>query len=203
MIDKTGKVMGCYDKNYVTIGESKKGICYGEQAELMDLGFAKAACAICFDLNFDELLYRYKEKAPKLIVFSSSYHGGIKQYEWAYKTGAYFAGSIGNDAESRIINPFGETVARTTNYYKYVTGQVNFDYIITGLGYNRTKLDAAKKKYGEIIRIHEPGYLSPAMLTSLSEEISAEEIAREFEMEIWYDYLKRNVELRTEALNKE
>jgi len=195
-IGRDGSSLGFYNKNYVTIGEFQKNIHFSKKNELIDLGFTKAAGAICFDLNFDEMIRTYKQKAPGLIVFCSSYHGGQRQKEWAYNCRSYFAGSIANRQENRILNPLGETVAASTNYYNYVSAEVNFDYFVTGLGLNRTKLDAAKAKYGRGITVFDPGYLSCVLMTSEIEGVSAREIAKEFDMWDWTDYLSHIHQLR-------
>ena len=195
-LGRDGSTIGIYDKNYVTIGEYQKNILFSKRNDLIDLGFTRAAGAVCFDLNFDGILNVYKARKPGLIVFCSSYHGGQRQKEWAYGCRSYFAGAIANRQENRILNPLGETVAASTNYYNFVTADVNFDYFITGLGLNRSKLDAAKRKYGAGIRIFDPGYLSCVLVTSEIDGLSAAEIAAEFELWDWSDYLAHIHQLR-------
>lgn len=135
-IGRSGEVIGIYDKNYLVIEENTlSDIAYGERAELIDLGFAKAATAICFDLNFDELLEDYAAMRPKLVVFSSMYHGGIRQAIWAYQCRSYLVSST-KGLPGAILDPFGRTIAAATNYLPYVTARVNFDFALCHLDHN-------------------------------------------------------------------
>ena len=77
-----------------------------------------------------------QSKKPDLIIFSSMYHGGIVQQEWAYNCRAYFAGAICG-CQSRILNPFGEECATSTNYQDYITGRINLDYALAHIDRNR------------------------------------------------------------------
>jgi len=195
-IDRTGKTVGIYDKNHCVIEENTvHRIGYGTKSDLVELDFAKVAGAICFDLNFDELLFKYMTKKPDLIVFPSQYHGGIRQEQWAFNCGSYFAGAICR-LECRILNPLGETVARSTNYQNYVTGKINLDYKVAHLAYNHYKFRDAKKKYGDGFVIHDPGHLGVVLLTSEMNDVTVEDIVNEFEIELFRDYMDRALKHR-------
>ena len=192
IIDREGEIVGIYDKNHLVISENTNaGIAYGTEATVFPLDFGPVACAICFDLNFEELLRKYIPQKPRLIVFCSQYHGGLSQAYWAYSCRSYFAGAVCG-AQSRILNPFGETVAASTNYYDYITGRVNLDYAVAHLDYNRPKFDAAKKKYGEALTVHDPGYVGSVLLTCEDPDLCIEDIVKEFEIELLDDYLDRS-----------
>ena len=87
------------------------------------------ACAICFDLNFDELRLVYAKAKPDLIVFSSMFHGGIMQAYWVYSCRCHFVSAVGFPAiRSEIRNPHGRVIASTTDHYDFVTATVNLYY---------------------------------------------------------------------------
>ncbi len=94
LIDRTGQVVGVYNKNHPTIGEMDKGIPSGKDAAVIECDFGRVALAICFDLNFDELRLKYAEAKPDLVIFSSMYHGGLVQGYWAYSCRSHFVGAI-------------------------------------------------------------------------------------------------------------
>lgn len=78
MIDRKGDIAGQYYKNYLTAREFDEGrFSYGTEAELIECDFGRVGIAICYDLNFDELMKRYAEQHPDLIIFPSMYHGGL------------------------------------------------------------------------------------------------------------------------------
>jgi hypothetical protein len=132
-------------------------------------------------------MYRYAEQKPDLIIFSSMYHGGVSQQMWAYQCRAWFCGAICND-QSRILNPFGEEVASTTNYYNFITGKINMDYALVHIDRNAPKYFAAKKKYGDKLIIHDPGHIGAVMLTYEGTDTTAWDIVREFDMLPLDDY---------------
>lgn len=200
LIDRDGQITGIYDKNHLVTTElTSGGIAYGTEAPVFQLDIGRVACAICFDLNFEELLRKYIPQKPELIVFCSQYHGGLSQQYWAYQCRSYFAGAIcGN--QSRILNPLGETVAQSTNYYDYVTGTVNLDYALVHLDYNREKVAAAKRKYGEALTVHDPGHVGCYLLTSEDPSVSVKDIIREFDIELMDDYFARSAAHRAAHL---
>ena len=197
LLDRTGHTTGIYNKNFPTIGEMKAGIKAGKEAPVFQCDFGRVACAICFDLNFDELRMRYAEQRPDIIVFPSMYHGGLVQGNWAYSCRAYFIGSMGQSKLlSEIRNPMGKVVATSTNYFHYAVCTVNLDYCLAHLDNNWTKLRAMKEKYGEEVIISDPGEIGAVLLTSEHESISIDEMVKEFEITKLDDYLDNSRQYR-------
>jgi len=190
LLDREGNVAGVYNKNFPTMGEMEAGIKAGKEAPVFDCDFGRVACAICFDLNFDELRQRYAEQKPDIIVFPSMYHGGLVQEHWAYTCRAYFVSAIAvASLRSEIRNPMGKIVATSTNYFHRTVGTVNLDYCLAHLDYNWTKLRALKEKYGEDVTISDPSEIGSVLLTSEHETISIDEMVKEFEITLLDEYL--------------
>jgi len=200
IIDRNGNIAGIYDKNHLVIEENTEaGILYGKDAPIIKCDFGTIGCAICFDLNFDELRLKYAKARPDLIVFSSMYHGGLMQNYWAYSCRAHFAGSIAGLPGS-IISPVGETIASTTNYFKYVTADVNLDSEVIHLDWNWDKIKAAKEKYGSKFKMSDPGYLGAVLISSESGDVTINDIIKEFNFELLDDYFNRSLSHRHENL---
>jgi predicted amidohydrolase len=193
IIDRRGAVAGTYNKNHLVIEENTRGgMLYGKDAPLIDCDFDRVACVICFDLNFDELRLAYAAQKPDLIVFCSNYHGGLMQNYWAYSCHAHFVGAIGAwGCPGSIINPLGELIAESTNYYDFVTADVNLVCCVAHLDYTWDGLAAARKKYGPSISVSDPGRLGSVLLSSRVEGMSARSIASEFNIELLDDYMAR------------
>ena len=190
-IGKDGEVRGIYDKNHLVVEENTiYNTAYGTKADLIELDFGKVASAICFDLNFNELMEKYKAQHPDLIVFCSEFHGGLKQEQWAYECRSYFAGAIAL-TPGRILNPFGEVVAKATNYTPYATATVNLDCRICHIDYNMAKINAAKAKYKNALTVHDPGQVGSLLLTYNDTDKTIEDIINEFEIEQLDDYFIR------------
>ena len=191
LIDRTGKVMGIYNKNHVVIEETTQdGVLCGKEAPVFECDFGRVACAICFDLNFDELRLKIAKAKPDLILFCSMYHGGLMQAYWAYSCRAHFVGAIAGPP-SAILSPVGEVLATTTNYFNFVTTEINLDCAVCHLDYNWQRLDDMKRKHGPKVRIHDPGFLGSVLISSETDEFTVQDCVREFKIELLDDYMAR------------
>lgn len=191
-IGRNGELVGRYDKNHPTILEmAEYGVKRGEEAPVFELDFGRVGGVICFDLNFDRLRLHYARLKPDLLVFSSEYHGGLMQRYWAYSCRAHFVSAV-VDSPSSIISPVGETVDGNTNYFNYATARINLDCAVVHLDYNRGKLNAMKRKYGDKATFKDPGYLGSVLVASESEAFTVHDLIREFELETLDDYLARS-----------
>ncbi|GAA3399536.1 carbon-nitrogen hydrolase family protein [Paenibacillus hodogayensis] len=204
LLDRQGNVAGVYNKNHLVESErTKADMLYGKDASVFQTDFGTVACAICFDLNFDRLREQYVRQRPDLILFSSAYHGGLMQQYWAYSCRAHFAGSVYTHAPSSILSPVGEIIATSTNYYHYVTSTVNLDCAVIHIDYNGAHFRRMKNKYGDKIRIHDPGLLGSVLLSSETDEFTVNELIREFGLEQLDDYWQRALEHRCASGNLE
>jgi len=193
LLDRNGDVAGVYNKNHPVIIEVEDNLIQcGEEAPVFECDFGRVAFAICFDLNFDELRLKYVRDKPDLIVFPSMFHGGFMQQYWAYSCRAHFVGAIAGGLPSSIVSPVGQVTSSTSSYYDFVSATINLDCAVAHLDYNRSKLEAIRQKYGKKVRVTDPGYLGSVLLSSETEEFSAEDLVREFEIEKLDDYLARS-----------
>jgi len=200
VLDRKGKQAGVYHKNYPTIYESEH-IRAGTETPLIQCDFGRIACAVCFDLNFDELRERNAALKPDIILFPSMYHGGLEQSKWAYSCRSFFVCAFGFlNAPSEIRNPLGEVVAASTNYYNYAVATVNLDRKLVHLDYNWEKLVALKKKYGDKVIVSDPGKLGVVMITSEDDKVSADDMVKEFNIELLDNYFDRSRQNRLRQL---
>jgi hypothetical protein len=204
LIDRKGNVAGIYNKNHPTIGEIEKGTLCGKDAPVFECDFGRVVMAICFDLNFDELRLKYTKARPDLIIFSSMYHGGLMQSYWAYSCRCHFVGAIaGRTTPSEIRNPLGQVITSTTNYFNFTVAKVNLDCELVHLDYNWERLRKLKAKYGPKVIISDPGCLGAVLISSEHEEISIDEMIKEFEIEMLDDYFLRALAFRHKPGNME
>jgi hypothetical protein len=201
VIGRNGEIAGIYDKNFPTISEMEMGIKASNVAPIIQCDFGRVAIAICFDLNFDELRLKYAKENPDLIIFSSMYHGGVVQNMWAYSCRAHFVSSVYRGNPSEIRNPMGDVIASNTNYFDYAVARINLDCKLVHLDYNWSRLTALKVKYGTTVKISDPGKLASVLITSENSKVTAEEMVKEFEIEMLDDYLNRAREFRMKKEN--
>ena len=202
LLDREGKVMGTYNKNFPTIDEMNE-IRAGTETPVFQCDFGRVACAICFDLNFDELRERYALLKPDIILFPSMYHGGLEQSKWAYSCRSFFVCAHGFlTAPSEIRNPLGEVIASSTNYFNYAVATINLDRKLVHLDNNWEKLVELKKKYGKEVTITDPGKIGAVMITSETAQVSADDMVKEFNIELLDDYLNRSRNTRLNQLEQ-
>ena len=201
IIDRDGMLIASYDKNHLVMAENTElGVQYSDDLLLLDLDFGRVGFAICFDLNFTELLDKYRYKGVEVLIFTSEYHGGLMQNYWAYQLRAFFAGAIRPPAPCSIVSPLGELVAKSTNYHNYITESINLNYFIVHLDENWDKITLMRKKYGNKVSVLDPGQLGVVMVTLESEDLVREEIIEEFGFLLIDDYLKLSRQHRLDDL---
>lgn len=201
LLDRTGKIAGTYHKNFPTISEMEQGVIPGDQTPVFQCDFGTVGMAICFDLNYDELRVKYSKLQPDIIIFSSLYHGGLMQNQWAYSNRSYFVSAIGTvQLPSEVINPMGEIIASSTNYFNYTLATINLDYKLAHLDYNWEKLRKLKTKYGDGVSIHDPGKVGSVLITSEDKAISAQQMVKEFDIELLDTYFDRSRAFRKKQM---
>jgi hypothetical protein len=201
LLDREGKVAGIYNKNFPVIDEMEGGTRAGNETPVFQCDFGRVACAICFDLNFDELREQYEALRPDIILFPSMYHGGLEQNKWAYSCRSFFVGAMGfREFPSEIRNPMGEVVASSTINFNYAVATVNLDRKLAHLDNNWDKLDELKRKYGKEVTITEQDRLNVLMITSEKEGVSADDMVKEFNIELVDDYFNRSRQIRLKQL---
>lgn len=183
-IGRDGGTAAVYDKIVPTLAETAGiGVRAGDTVLAADLDFGRVSAAICFDLNFDQVRAAVAQVKPRLIVFPSAYHGGLMQNYWALSCRSYFVGCVNPPNRSAIINPTGHEVASTSTYDWLITRTVNLDYALAHLDKNREKLLALKRKYGREVMIEDPGLVGMVLVSSFSEDVTADQMLDEFEIQ--------------------
>ena len=202
-VGRNGETAGIYNKNHLVMEEfTDYRNKYGEDPVLTESDFGKVGAAICYDLQFDELREKYMKLGPELIVFPTSFPGGFLKQHWAFSNRCWFVSSYGSPrASSEVINPLGEVVAKSSYYFRHMTTEINLDYCIAHLDYNGERIKKMKAKYGEKVEVQAPGGLGRALITSYADDVSAVDMAKEFEIELIDDLFSRNLESRRNAVN--
>lgn len=204
MIDRSGEVIGQYNKNHTVVTEINNGILCGADAPIVECDFGTVGFAICFDLNFDELRLKYKALHPDLLIFPSMYHGGLMEAYWAYSCRSHFVGCTGIDSlPNEFYSPVGKLLASSTNYYQAITHTVNLDCVVAHIDFNDGKFIELKKKYGPDVTVFDPGLLGCVLLTSESETVGIQQMVAEFEIELLDDYFERSLAHHHDAANRE
>lgn len=176
-LDGNGKFLGDYDKTHLTDGELAAGMTPGKGARVVTTPVGRLGGVICFDLNFDDLRLAYAKQRPDIICFSSMYHGGFLQQNWAYRCRAFWAAAC-KDYTSSIIDPLGRVMAETDFYGRIARATVNLDYFVMHQDHNVDKFADIRREYGPRVKIDYASDLATAVLYSECEESAAAIAAR-------------------------
>ncbi len=195
LIDREGDVVAIYNKVFPTIGEMEFGIVPGSGPVIAETDFGRIGFAICFDLNFWELLEGYAKGKPDVIAFSGMYHGGPMQTVWAYRSKAFMLTATAGYLEKNIIAPDGEIRRQEYTYYDSIVEKINTNCTLVHLDYNRAKIMKTIDKYGRRIHMHCTSGLGSVLLTSVDESLPIAEVVRDMDLEPFADYYKRSFDM--------
>jgi predicted amidohydrolase len=207
LIGRDGKVVGKYHKYQPTIGEIEAGIVPGEDAPAFETDFGRVGCAICFDLKFIEVGQRLAANRARLVVFASMFIGGQRLEHWARDWGCYVLSCC--PARSYIVDMSGRYLAETGREINQVaaglvppiaSAVINMDREFFHLDTNQNKFPDILRKYGPGVEIVIDYPEAHFTLASNMDDVTVEDLIKEFELEPWLDYLDRARGVRAKAL---
>ena len=195
-----GELLGMYHKMFPTPQAMAKGTVPGDGAGIVETPAGKLGGILCFDLNFDELRDGYIGLEPDILCFSSYYNGGAPvQANWALRTHAFMVSAL-KDGCSEIYDPLGRLINSSTYYNRIAWARINIDRFVMHGGGNDAKFGDIRRKYKDEVLIDGDSLTAHAVLYSYSEERSALDIAREFELVGFEDYINSSRKLRADKL---
>ncbi|NUQ63105.1 MAG: carbon-nitrogen hydrolase family protein [Pirellulales bacterium] len=207
IVDRKGKLVLVYHKNYPTILELEAGISPGTEIPVAQCDGVRVGAAVCFDANFEPIAAELERQRARLVFWPSMYWGGQLLQYWALRYG--FAVTVAYDVESAVIDMNGRYLVRQgTDTWQVRAGHLP-PWAVADVRINRElfHLDGNMKKFPEIrakytpdvdIEVMEPeGFF---LLSSRRPDLPVEAVAAEFGLETLRDFLARSVRLRNERL---
>jgi predicted amidohydrolase len=203
IVDRTGKFVMVYRKNYPTIGELEAGVTPGWEVPVAECDGVRVGASVCFDANFDSVGAELEKGRARLVFWPSMYWGGQLLQHWALRYGFYVVVAYG--MESAVIDMSGRYLVkqgpdsiqvRAGRLPPWAVAEVNVAREVFHLDDNQNKLKALREKHGPDVEIEvfDPeGYF---LLASRREGLHVAEIAKEFQLETLRDYLARSVRKR-------
>lgn len=203
LISRDGEYVGIYDKVHPTIWEIEAGVKPGFEPRPFELEFGKIGVAICFDLNFEDVIKGLTRNRVKAVFFPSMYPGGLQLKIWAFNNSVYMVSSIADDEGSMIVNPLGRILAVSSSYQPVICRTINLDYDVLHLDYNFEKIDMIKEKYGSKVSFEVSRPEAVFLMSSEVGGITVSNIIEEFGLETREEYFKRASAAREVALRKQ
>jgi len=205
IIDRQGKLVLVYRKNYPTILELEAGITAGREVPVAECDGVRVGAAVCFDANFDHIAAELERQRARLVFWTSMYWGGQFLQHWALRYG--FAGIVAYGAESAVIDMNGRYLVKQGNdtlqvrqrhLPPWAVADIQINRELFHLDYNQDKFPAIREKYAPDVDIDVWELEGVFLLSSRRPELTVEQIAVEFGLETMRDYLARSVRMRNE-----
>lgn len=209
IVNRQGKLVLVYRKNYPTIGELEMGITPGHEVPVADCDGVRVGATVCFDLNFDQVAAELERQKAQLVFWPSMYWGGQLLQHWSLRYGFVMAAAYG--LESCIVDMNGRYLSKQgTDTYQVRAGhlppwalaEINVNRELFHLDDNQKHFPAMREKYGPDIEIEVEEPEGFFLLSSRRADLPVERIAEEFRLETLRDYLARSVKMRNERLPK-
>ena len=202
-IDREGDVISIYDKYQPTVrdlGHDEFPVVPGTEAVVVQTDFGRVGTAICFDLNFEDILVKYMKWKPDVIVFPSYFDGGNLRRTWATLCGSYVVASTVGRHTKTVIGPSGEPIIGDGHPLRTFTVKINTNFRVLHADFNKDALKASVAKYGNRIEMRYPGPLG--LLTFLSNDatLPVDDVISECGIETWAHYHDRSIAAREAAL---
>lgn len=110
LFDRSGELLGCYDKTHLTFGELRAGISCGADYPVFDLDVGRVAIHICYDEWFPEVARYYAHRGAEMLFLPVA---GGKPITWrtrALDNRLYFIAAA-TGPPSMIIDSSGAIIA--------------------------------------------------------------------------------------------
>jgi len=201
LINPDGEINGVYHKMHPTIGEIEAGITPGTQASTFKTDFGTIGMAICYDLNFRDIMTGLKKNGAEIIFFCSAYRGGLQVRAWAFELGCYIVTAIMNDL-GQIVDLTGRQLVESYFHNPVIVHDINLNRRLLHMDYNWEKMDKMLEKYGPELTFD---YVSPEACYAIGCEragLDIEQVIDEFGLERREDYFQRADAVRAAAVAK-
>lgn len=190
LIGRDGQLVGRYHKVHPTITEIEGGVTPGIETPVFQTDVGKVGMAICFDLNFRDVVEGLSKNGAEIIFFPSMYRGGLSLSIWAFDFAVWMVSSTPKE-NSAVVNPLGQVLVQSFMYCPIISRRINLDSAVLHIDYNHLKYDAMKAKYGDQIQLDIIAPEAVFMLTCDHPTKTVHDIIQEFDLELRSDYFAR------------
>ncbi|MFZ5832152.1 MAG: carbon-nitrogen hydrolase family protein [Planctomycetota bacterium] len=201
ILDRRGQIVGIYDKACPVTSTADYTVMEGgitpgtPDIPVFDLDFGRIGIQICFDLGFAENWERLAKKGARLVLWPSAYDGGFPLWAYAYLHHYYVISSV-RQGQSRIIDPCGDVLLETDNQKQVIVRDLNLDFVVSHLDFNRSIPDKILAKYGDRVDVRRSNPGSNHFLVEpIDPAITCRQLQEEFGFESTQQYHNRHREL--------
>ena len=190
LLDREGKVAGCYRKVFVFWGE---GLNLSEEGvKVFDTDFGRIAILTCFDANFDEVWAEAERKGAEIVFWPSAYGGGIPLNGYAMIHNYYVvAVGCGN-----MIDIFGKTIENVEKPKPHqFIATLDLDWTLVHKDFTAEKVAKLLKEHkGEVEEGKSLAMEGWYFLRAVKPGVRVRELCKQYQIETLREYRHRSRE---------
>ena len=208
LIGRDGGVIGTYHKVQPTVSEmAGDGVIPGTEAPTWETDCGRVGMLICFDLKFPEVAMMLARAGARIVFFPSMFHGGERHGAVARDYGFHLV--VCQSQESVVVDMCGrrlawqgykEPLVGSGKLAPFAFADVNADCKAYHLDFNQAKIGDVEAKYGPGVRFSILRPEATFVMESMMDDVSVEDIEKEFELEDLWTYYDRSRGMRAERL---
>ena len=191
LLDRTGRVLGKYDKMHPTEGELAGGIVPGDtEVPIFQTDFGAIGVQICFDVNWWDNWKRLKAKGAKMIFFPAAYPAARQIGALVLMNQCYVVSST-QRGPSNIYDITGCVLASSGHYQHWAAAALPLGKRLFEVDFHIEKMRQIETKYGSKVQItwlHDDDWVT---LASLDRDLTVEDLIAEFSLTPLDDYRTR------------
>jgi beta-ureidopropionase len=188
VINRTGELVGSYNKNHPVADEINSGITPGSEVPVFDLDFGRIGVSVCFDLNWDDVWAEFAAKKIDLACWISAYEGGfpLRSNAWKYK---YPIVSSVWPYHARVYDITGEKLASTSRWSRILFYELNLDRALLHTDFQMNKIIAIQKKYGDKVMLKTFTEEHLILLENQMTDRTVQDIMKEFDLVTYKEFI--------------
>jgi predicted amidohydrolase len=192
LLDRTGQIIGQYNKIHPTEEELKDGTTPGEDVDppIFKTDFGTIGIQICFDVNWREKWRRLKEQEAQIVFWPSAYPAA-RQLPALALSNEYYVVSSTNDGAAHIYDITGEVLAATGKYQDWGGAALPVGKRLFEVDFNASKAQEIQQKYGSRVQVtwyHDSDWFT---LASLDPQLTVAGLIAEYGLTPLDDYIGR------------
>lgn len=199
LFDRSGDLVGIYQKNYPVESEITAGVVPGSAAPTFELDFGKIGMVICFDLNWKSIWEHFAREKIDLACWISAYEGGYPLQMMA-QYNRYPIVSAVHPFHARIIDFDGTVLSSTSQWCRTAFYELNLDRELYHTDNQIDLIEKLQLKLGADISIKAYTDEHLFLVTNHRTDCTIKDIEKEFGLVSYTDYINQCTAFRNSHL---
>lgn len=154
MLDRTGEVLGVYDKAFPvtwTDGTLERGVTPGCRFPVFDLDIGRVGLQICWDIAFPEGWQALADQGAELVLYATDPIGllGLRSHAWRHE---YCIAGSTHRPPAAVVDPTGHVIATTTGSREAQVVRVDLDFRVLNTNCLWEFPESRREEYADQIR---------------------------------------------------